>query len=154
MPAHHRSASWVPLFDELGDPLVAARLAAEAEEAGRHGFFVWDRLTWPAPVRRVADPWISPAAVATATGSLRPGPMVTPVARRRPAKPARETVPPDRLSGGRLTPGVGLGGDVYGAEFARTGEQATTGSGGGRILMTTVTRTAAPRARGTGRGPS
>ncbi|MGS2646338.1 LLM class flavin-dependent oxidoreductase [Streptosporangium sp. G12] len=123
MPANHRSALWVPLFDELADPLVVARLAAEAEEAGWHGFFVWDRLTWPAPVQRVADPWISLAAVATATGSLRLGPMVTPVARRRPAKLARETVSLDRLSGGRLTLGVGLGGDVYGAEFARTGEQ-------------------------------
>ena len=32
-----RSALWVPLFDELADPLLVARLAAEAEEAGWHG---------------------------------------------------------------------------------------------------------------------
>jgi hypothetical protein len=25
---------WLPLFDELADPLVAARIAAEAEELG------------------------------------------------------------------------------------------------------------------------
>jgi alkanesulfonate monooxygenase SsuD/methylene tetrahydromethanopterin reductase-like flavin-dependent oxidoreductase (luciferase family) len=123
MTANLRSALWVPLFDELADPLVVARLAAEAEEVGWNGFFVWDRLTWPAPVERVADPWISLAAAATATDSLRLGPMVTPVARRRPAKLAREAASLDRLSGGRLTLGVGLGGDVYGAEFARTGEQ-------------------------------
>ncbi|MGC5014118.1 LLM class flavin-dependent oxidoreductase [Streptosporangium sp. DT93] len=124
MSVNPRSALWVPLFDDLADPLVVARLAAEAEETGWDGFFVWDRLTWPAPVERVADPWISLAAAATATCSLRLGPMVTPVARRRPAKLARETASLDRLSGGRLTLGVGLGGDLYGAEFARTGERA------------------------------
>jgi alkanesulfonate monooxygenase SsuD/methylene tetrahydromethanopterin reductase-like flavin-dependent oxidoreductase (luciferase family) len=47
MTANPRSALWVPLFDELADPLVVARLAAEAEEVGWDGFFVWDRLTWP-----------------------------------------------------------------------------------------------------------
>ena len=64
------------------------RLAAEAEEAGWHGFFVWDHLCWRAPVRPVADPWITLAAIATATERLRLGPMVTPLARR--AKVARE----------------------------------------------------------------
>ncbi len=102
-----RSALWLPLFDELADPIVVARLAAEAEEAGWHGVFVWDHLRWREPVRAVADPWITLAAVATATERLRFGPMVTPLARRRPAKVARETATLDRLSGGRLTLGVG-----------------------------------------------
>jgi alkanesulfonate monooxygenase SsuD/methylene tetrahydromethanopterin reductase-like flavin-dependent oxidoreductase (luciferase family) len=123
MTGEPRSALWVPLFDELADPLVVARLAAAAEEAGWDGFFVWDKLTWPAPVERVTDPWISLAAAAMATDSLRLGPMVTPVPRRRPAKLARETAALDLLSGGRLTLGVGLGSDVHGAELARTGEQ-------------------------------
>ena len=35
--------------------------------------------------------------------------MVTPFARRRPQKVARETVTLDHLSNGRLIPGVGLG---------------------------------------------
>jgi alkanesulfonate monooxygenase SsuD/methylene tetrahydromethanopterin reductase-like flavin-dependent oxidoreductase (luciferase family) len=118
-----RFALWLPLFDELADPLVVAGLAAEAEAFGWAGFFVWDKLTWPAPVQRVADPWISLAAAAMATDALRLGPMVTPVARRRPAKLARETASLDRLSGGRLTLGVGLGSDTYGQELARTGEQ-------------------------------
>jgi hypothetical protein len=30
-----RSALWLPIFDELADPLVVARLAAEAEDALR-----------------------------------------------------------------------------------------------------------------------
>jgi hypothetical protein len=31
----------VPLFDVLADPVLVARLSAEAEEAGWHGVFVW-----------------------------------------------------------------------------------------------------------------
>jgi alkanesulfonate monooxygenase SsuD/methylene tetrahydromethanopterin reductase-like flavin-dependent oxidoreductase (luciferase family) len=99
-----RSALWLPPFDELADPALIARLAAEAEEAGWHGLFVWDHLNWRAPVTALADPWITLAAVATATERLRIGPMVTPLARRRPTKVARETASLDRLSGGRLTP--------------------------------------------------
>jgi alkanesulfonate monooxygenase SsuD/methylene tetrahydromethanopterin reductase-like flavin-dependent oxidoreductase (luciferase family) len=47
--------------------------------------------------------------------------MVTPLARRRPWKLARETATLDHLSGGRLTLGVGLGGPSD-TEFAAFGE--------------------------------
>lgn len=117
-----RSALWLPLFDDLADPLVVARLAAEAEEAGWHGVFVWDHLRWQAPIRQAADPWIVLAAIATATERLRLGPMVAPLARRRPTKVARETTTLDQLSGGRLTLGVGLGSDRFGGELSKTGE--------------------------------
>jgi len=90
-PTALRSALWLPIFDSLADPAVVARLAAEAEEVGWHGVFVWDHLRWRAPVRQVADPWITLAAIATASEHLRLGPMVTPLARRRqprsPGKP-------------------------------------------------------------------
>jgi hypothetical protein len=122
-PTGLRSALWLPIFDSLADPAVVARLAAEAEEAGWHGVFVWDQLRWRAPVRQVADPWITLAAVATATQRLRLGPMVTPLARRRPVKVARETATLDRLSDGRLTLGVGLGSDRFAGELSKTGEQ-------------------------------
>jgi alkanesulfonate monooxygenase SsuD/methylene tetrahydromethanopterin reductase-like flavin-dependent oxidoreductase (luciferase family) len=122
-PTGLRSALWLPIFDSLADPAVVARLAAEAEEAGWHGVFVWDQLRWRAPVRQVADPWITLAAVAAATQRLRLGPMVTPLARRRPAKVARETATLDRLSDGRLTLGVGLGSDRFAGELSKTGEQ-------------------------------
>ncbi len=118
-----RSGLWLPLFDELSDPLAVMRLAVDAEEAGWHGFFVWDQLRWRAPVRQVGDPWITLAAIATATERLRLGPMVTPLPRRRPVKVARETATLDRLSGGRLTLGVGIGGDSFAGEFSKTGEQ-------------------------------
>jgi alkanesulfonate monooxygenase SsuD/methylene tetrahydromethanopterin reductase-like flavin-dependent oxidoreductase (luciferase family) len=113
----------IPLFDELADPALVARLAAEAEEAGWDGVFVWDHVRWREPVVEVADPQISLAAIATATERVRIGPMVTPLARRRPVKVARETATLDRLSGGRLTFGVGLGSDAFGDEYTITGEE-------------------------------
>ncbi|GAA2396810.1 LLM class F420-dependent oxidoreductase [Nonomuraea africana] len=118
-----RSGLWLPLFDELADPLVVARLAAEAEEVGWHGVFVWDHLRWSEPVEEIADPWITLAAVATATENVRIGPMVTPLPRRRPAKVAKETVTLDQLCNGRLTLGVGLGSDRYGRELSMMGEE-------------------------------
>jgi alkanesulfonate monooxygenase SsuD/methylene tetrahydromethanopterin reductase-like flavin-dependent oxidoreductase (luciferase family) len=118
-----RSALWLPLFDELADPLVTTRLAAAAEEAGWDGCFVWDQMSWRGSARPVADPWITLAAMATATERLRIGPMVTPLPRRRPAKVARETATLDRLSSGRLILGVGLGSDAYGGELSKTGEE-------------------------------
>lgn len=118
-----RSALWLPLFGELSDPLTAMRLAAEAEAAGWHGVFVWDQLRWRAPVRQTGDPWITLAAMATATEQVRLGPMVTPLPRRRPAKVARESAALDALSHGRLTLGVGIGGDRFAGELSKTGEQ-------------------------------
>jgi alkanesulfonate monooxygenase SsuD/methylene tetrahydromethanopterin reductase-like flavin-dependent oxidoreductase (luciferase family) len=84
---------------------------------------VWDQLRWREPIRHIADPWITLAAIAAATEQVRLGPMVTPLARRRPAKVARETATLDRLSGGRLILGVGLGGDQFAGEFSKTGEE-------------------------------
>jgi len=98
-------------------------MSAEAEAAGWDGVFLWDHVRWRDPVSSVADPWIMLAAIATATERLRLGPMVTPLARRRPVKVARETVTLDQLSGGRLTLGVGLGSDELGGEFSITGEE-------------------------------
>jgi alkanesulfonate monooxygenase SsuD/methylene tetrahydromethanopterin reductase-like flavin-dependent oxidoreductase (luciferase family) len=116
-----RSGLWLPLFEELADPRVVARLAADAEERGWHGVFVWDQLRWREPIKQVADPWITLAAIAAATEEVMLGPMVTPLARRRPAKVARETATLDRLSGGRLILGVGLGGDQFAGEFSDRG---------------------------------
>jgi alkanesulfonate monooxygenase SsuD/methylene tetrahydromethanopterin reductase-like flavin-dependent oxidoreductase (luciferase family) len=118
-----RSGLFLPLFDAFADPAVVARLATEAEEAGWDGFYVWDHVRWREPVVDVADPWIALAAIATVTERIRIGPMVTPLARRRPVKIARETATLDRLSGGRLTLGVGLGSDGFGREYSITGEE-------------------------------
>jgi len=73
----------VGLFGELADPRAAGRLAARAEERGWDGFFVWDHIAYRAPVRAVADPWVTLAAVACATSRVRIGALVTPLSRRR-----------------------------------------------------------------------
>lgn len=62
------------------------------------------------------------AAVAGATKRLQIGPMITPLARRRPWKVARETVALDHLSNGRVVFGVGLGWGRE-AEFGPFGEK-------------------------------
>jgi alkanesulfonate monooxygenase SsuD/methylene tetrahydromethanopterin reductase-like flavin-dependent oxidoreductase (luciferase family) len=119
-----RRGIFVAPFEELSEPALVAELAASAEARGWDGFFVWDHVAYRAPVRAVADPWVTLAAVAVATQRVLIGPMVTPIARRRPHQLARETVTLDRLSGGRLVLGVGLGSDRTG-EFdpARFGEE-------------------------------
>src|SRR4051812_28157849 len=115
---------FVAPFGELSEPALVAELAADAEAAGWDGFFVWDHVAYRPPVTHVADPWVTLAAVAVRTERVRIGPLVTPLARRRPHQLARETVTLDRLSGGRLVLGVGLGPDTTG-EFdpARFGEE-------------------------------
>src|SRR4029453_14014552 len=118
-----RSGLFMPLFDALADPAVVARLSAGAGGGGGHGGFVWDNLRYQEPVVDVADPWITLTAVATATKRIRLGPMVTPLARRRPVKVARETATLDRLSGGRLTLRVGPGGGRFASEYSITGEE-------------------------------
>jgi alkanesulfonate monooxygenase SsuD/methylene tetrahydromethanopterin reductase-like flavin-dependent oxidoreductase (luciferase family) len=104
-----RRGIYVAPFDELVEPSTMAELARSAEERGWDGLFLWDHVNYRAPVRAVADVWIMLAAIASATERLRIGPLVTPLSRRRIQKVARETVTLDRLSGGRLTFGVGLG---------------------------------------------
>ena len=106
-------------FDELADPRLLAELARLAEAHGWAGVFLWDRIAYPPQGRPVADPWVALSAIALATTTIRLGPMVTPLSRRRVQKFARETVTLDHLSNGRLTIGVGLG---NAADFEPFGE--------------------------------
>jgi alkanesulfonate monooxygenase SsuD/methylene tetrahydromethanopterin reductase-like flavin-dependent oxidoreductase (luciferase family) len=110
-----RRGIFVAPFEELSEPGLVAELAARAEKKGWDGFFLWDHVAYREPVKALADPWVTLAAVAVATERILIGPLVTPLARRRPHQLARETVTLDRLSGGRLVFGVGLG-------SGRTGE--------------------------------
>ncbi len=114
---------FLPVFDELSDPAVVAGLAARAEDAGWDGVFVWDHVHYTPPVRAIADPWVTLAAIACRTSRVRLGPMVTPLPRRRPVKLAREVATLDALSQGRLVLGVGIGGDGA-REFSGVGDEA------------------------------
>ena len=107
-----RFAISIPAFADFSDPQVLAELAREAENAGWDGFFLWDHIFFDPTFHPIADPWVALAAVALSTERIRIGTMITPIARRRPWKLARETVSVDRLSNGRLTLGVGLGDPV------------------------------------------
>ncbi|MGD9795779.1 MAG: LLM class flavin-dependent oxidoreductase [Acidimicrobiia bacterium] len=107
-----RFALSVPPFDELADAALLADMAHDAERAGWDGFFLWDHILRREGVRPIADPWIALAAIAMRTSTLRIGPMITPIVRRRPQKLARECITLDHLSGGRLVLGSGLGVDT------------------------------------------
>jgi alkanesulfonate monooxygenase SsuD/methylene tetrahydromethanopterin reductase-like flavin-dependent oxidoreductase (luciferase family) len=85
-----------------------AAMAAEAEDAGWDGVFYWDGMAIPG-ADPIYDPWVTLAAVAMRTERVRFGAIVTPPARRRPWKLARETMTLDHLSGGRIVLPVGLG---------------------------------------------
>lgn len=114
---------YLPNFGAFGDAATLAVLAEDAEQAGWEGFFLWDHVARSFEVD-VVDPWIALAAVALRTDRIRIGALVTPLARRRPWKLARETVSLDRLSGGRLVFGAGLGSvGGAGAEWAAFGEE-------------------------------
>lgn len=112
----------VPNFGEFSDPRVVADLSRTAEEAGWDGLWVWDHLLHErSKQREIADPWVLLTAAALATERIRLGTMITPVARRRPAKLARELATLDQLTGGRMVLGVGLGTPVD-DEYGRFGE--------------------------------
>ena len=114
-----RYALSVANIGTYSDPRVTAELARSAEESGWDGVFVWDHLgfVWGAAA---ADPWVTLSAVAAATSTIRIGPAVTPVARRRPQVLAHQVATLDVLSGGRVVFGAGLGGAE--SEFGRFGE--------------------------------
>ena len=113
----------IPNFADFGEPATMVELAGDAEAAGWDGFFVWDHVRFTTELALpVYDPWVLLAAVATATERMSIGPMVTPLARRRPAKLARETVTLDHLAAGRVVFGVGLGEPADG-DFTELGDE-------------------------------
>jgi alkanesulfonate monooxygenase SsuD/methylene tetrahydromethanopterin reductase-like flavin-dependent oxidoreductase (luciferase family) len=109
-------------YGEAVSPRQLAGYAGAAEQYGWDGFFLWDQmLVSKNSSLHIVDPWVSLAAMAMTTTRLRLGTTVTPLARRRPWKLARETVTLDQLSGGRLILSVGVG-EPAGADFELFGE--------------------------------
>lgn len=133
MPERLKSLLYLPPFGPIADPRLCADLAAEAEDAGWEGVFLWDHvLRRREEVIDVADPWVCLAAMAMTTSKIRIGPLVTPITRRRPIKLAREITSIDHLSNGRLTMGFGLGVDT-GGELSRFGEITDARARGDRL---------------------
>jgi alkanesulfonate monooxygenase SsuD/methylene tetrahydromethanopterin reductase-like flavin-dependent oxidoreductase (luciferase family) len=107
----------------FADAGLLAGLAAEAEEAGWDGFFIWDILLGSGDSRTsvpVVDAWVALAAIALRTRRIRLGAFMTPLPRRRPWDVARCVATLDRLSEGRMVFGAGLG--YRAEEFAAIGE--------------------------------
>jgi alkanesulfonate monooxygenase SsuD/methylene tetrahydromethanopterin reductase-like flavin-dependent oxidoreductase (luciferase family) len=105
----------IPNFGDFADARTVARVATAAEEAGWDGLFLWDHVVH-SKVRRqgqpFGDPWMLLTAAALATSRIKLGPLVTPVARRRPEQLARQVATLDGMSGGRVIFGAGLGGPI------------------------------------------
>src|SRR5215470_13850041 len=115
-----------PNLGEFAAPDVFAKVARRAEQAGWDAVLVWDHVAGEKDLRwEIADPWILLTAAALATSRIRLGTAITPVARRRPSKLAREVTTLDRLTGGRMVLGAALGAPVN-DEYGSFGDTTDT----------------------------
>lgn len=124
-----RFALHVPNFAE---PYELVEIGLTAERAGWNGLLLWDHLyggpAFPVPM---ADPWVVLGALAVRTEHLLLGTAITPLARRRPQKVAREATTVDRLSNGRMVLGIGLGNPPD--EYSAFGERTNPGEAAARL---------------------
>jgi alkanesulfonate monooxygenase SsuD/methylene tetrahydromethanopterin reductase-like flavin-dependent oxidoreductase (luciferase family) len=104
-----RRAVGLPNLNEYAEPQRLVHLARVAERAGWDGCFIWDHLVYRDPPTPAADPQVTLGAIAATTSRIKIGALLTPLARRRPTKVARETVTLDTLAEGRLIFGAALG---------------------------------------------
>jgi alkanesulfonate monooxygenase SsuD/methylene tetrahydromethanopterin reductase-like flavin-dependent oxidoreductase (luciferase family) len=122
-----RYAVYVPNFGPFGEPRLLRDLAIEAESSGWDGFFLWDHLIVDPPI---ADPWVALAAIASDTRTIRLGPLIVPLPRRRPWKVALEAATLQQVSEGRLILGVGMG---VPWDYERFGEPSDVASRAARL---------------------
>lgn len=110
----------LPNWEAGADPALLVEAAVAAEESGWDGVFLADHLVFPPPAEiggeepafanaPFPDPWITLAAIASRTGSIRLGSWISPVPRRQPWQLARDLATLDALSDGRVILGAGLG---------------------------------------------
>lgn len=124
---------YAPTFNDYGDPNTLVALAVLAEESGYDAFFIWDHLALqPDGAIDIVDATVVLGAIAQATERIRLGAMITPVARRRPWKLAKELATLDHLSRGRVTLGVGLG-EPADLEFENFGEDPSAKTRAARL---------------------
>lgn len=111
----------LPNGGSWADARTLAELSQVAEDSGWNGIFLEDYIVWQSNQSvPTYDPWVALAAIAMRTKHIWLGTNVTPIARRRPWKLARESVTVDHLSNGRLILGVGLGdtGESVGSDIS------------------------------------
>lgn len=107
---------WITASDEI-DTARMVELGVLAEGSGWDGVFVSDSL----PFTEHPDPWVVLAGIAAQTETIRLGTWVVPLPRRQPWQVAQEVATLDRLSGGRVILGAGIGNsddyDDYGTSY-------------------------------------
>ena len=86
----------------FGDAREFSELAALGEQHGWDGVFTWEAL-WG------VDAWVSMAAAAMTTETIKLGTLLTPVSRVKPWDLATKVRTVDTLSGGRVILSAGLG---------------------------------------------
>jgi alkanesulfonate monooxygenase SsuD/methylene tetrahydromethanopterin reductase-like flavin-dependent oxidoreductase (luciferase family) len=86
----------------FADAREFAEIAALGEAHGWDGVFTWESLYG-------VEAWVTLAAAAMTTQRVRLGTLLTPASRHRPWDLASRVATVDRLSGGRVVMGVGLG---------------------------------------------
>ncbi|MEU2432253.1 LLM class flavin-dependent oxidoreductase [Streptomyces sp. NPDC007861] len=95
-----------------------------AEDLGFHAAYTYDHLAW----RTFRDgPWFGAVptltAAAAATATLRLGTLVTSPNFRHPVTLAKELITLDDISGGRVTLGIGAGGNGFDATTLLKGDE-------------------------------
>lgn len=97
----------IPVMDE---PSALVDLGVAAEANGWDGVFLWHHVVGtPDFAVPMSDAWVLLGALAVRTERVRLGTTITALPRHQPHEVARQAVTLDRLSGGRLVLGVGLG---------------------------------------------
>src|SRR5437867_180056 len=132
------------------DPLVARRVAEEAEAAGFESVWTGEHVVLPdpqvspspvPPETPFLDPAVSLAYVAAHTRALRLGTGIIILPQRNPLVLAKELASLDVLSGGRLIFGLGIGYlrpefDALGVSFDDKGARAMEYLGAMRAVWT------------------
>lgn len=110
----------LPNWKAGDDPGRLVEAAVVAEAAGWDAVLLADHLVFPPPSQiggdadptaaaSMPDPIVVLGAIAARTRSIRLGTWIVPVPRRQPWQLARDLATLDRLSGGRVMLGAGLG---------------------------------------------
>jgi len=101
------------------------RIWRRAEELGFHAAYTYDHLSWRSFREKTWFGAVSTlTAAATATERLRLGTLVTSPNFRHPVTLAKELITLDDISGGRITLGIGAGGNGFDA--TALGQEAWT----------------------------
>jgi probable F420-dependent oxidoreductase len=135
----------LPVAGAWATPDNQVRVAREAERLGYHSLWVLQRLLypvtpqndyppmpgrpWPDCFESVADPVVSLAFVAAATSRIRLGTSVLVMPYYTPVMLAKQLATLDRVSGGRLDVGLGVGWsrdeyDAVGVPYDKRGQRA------------------------------